>query len=365
MADLYQIDSHKMIYHPDRAAAIKAAGRDWDKAKHIYPVFVELAPIGACNHRCQFCCVDYIGYKPDRLSIEMMRERLPELARLGVRSLHFAGEGEPMLHKNISEMIRLTKESGMDASLTTNASIMPTDFLDDALPHLSWIKVSMNAGTAETYASLHGTKPEDFHKAQANLTAMAERRRAKQLDCALGAQILLLPENADELETLVKTARDQMGVDYVVVKSYSHHLSSETTKYKDMDYAAYLHLEKDLAKYNTDRFNVVFRSNTMRKLAGAHGYDRCHSVPFVWAYIMANGTVSGCSAYLLNEKFEYGNVNDQSFEQIWTGAKRQASFDYVMNELDISDCRKNCRMDEVNRYLYALIDNPPPHVNFI
>ena len=94
-------------------------------------------------------------------------------------------------------------------------------------------------------------------------------------------------------------------------------------------------------------------------------YEKCNATPFFWAYIMADGNVSGCSAYLLHEKFMYGSINDLTFQEIWEGPARQASFNYVRNELNISDCRKNCRMDEVNRYLFNLRENLVDHVNFI
>lgn len=192
---------------------------------------------------------------------------------------------------------------------------------------------------------------------------MSERRRQKGLRFALGAQILLLPENADEVETLARTCRDELGIDYLVVKPYSQHLSSDNKR--DIDYSAWVSLGKELQKYNNDKFNVVFRSHTMHKLGSSHRYSVCHSTPFLWGYVMASGIVSGCSAYLLNEMFEFGNINEQTFEEIWTGPRRKRNFEYVMNELDIAKCRVNCRMDEANRYLATLIDERPAHVNFI
>ena len=367
MTDRFAIDSHKLIYHPGRVAQFLDAADDWEKMKKIYPLYVEISPIGACNHRCTFCAVDYIGYKPVRLSLEALERALAEMGRQGVKSVMFAGEGEPMLHTEIDSMVVAAAAAGIDTAMTTNASILSDAFVERALPLMSWIKASVNAGTPETYARIHQAGEKEFERVLGNLKRMAEARRRGGYACVLGAQILLLPENAAEVETLARICRDEIGLDYLVVKPYSQHAFSVTHVYEDVNYQHYAGLGSQLAALNTDRFSVIYRENTMKKHdeGDAHRYTRCYATPSFWAYIMSSGAVYGCSAYLLDSRFDYGNINESSFRDIWEGESRRKNFRYIREELDIHECRLNCRMDEVNRYLDRLVKKDVPHINFI
>lgn len=367
MSDPYFIDSHKLTYHPKRVSQLLDVGNDWEKAKDVYPIYIEISPVGACNHRCVFCAVDYIGYKTRSLDVKMLGRRLPEMGELGVKSVMYAGEGEPMIHKDIEEIVQITKDSGIDVSFTTNGTIMKDAFVEQSLQHISWIKVSMNAGTASTYSKIHQTGEQDFNKVIQNVQKATRFKRDHGLSLSVGVQSLLLPENKDEMERLTKLCRDEMGVDYLVIKPYSQHKFSETHLYENVDYSRSYELGEKLKQWNTKDFNVVFRSHTMKKHLESEEsrYSKCNATPFVWAYIMADGSLYGCSAYLLDKRFEYGNLNELSFQKIWQGPHRKANFHYILNELDISECRKNCRMDEINRYLYRLKEEPVKHVNFI
>lgn len=354
--DKYRIDSHKLIYHVGRTS-------DWLAGKNVYPVYAEISPCGACNHRCTYCGLDFMEYQARLLEKGLLKERLSELGKLGLKSIMYAGEGEPFLHKNMAEIICHTKRSGIDAAVTSNAVLFDPKVADEVLEHLTWIKVSINGATRETYAKIHQTKPEDLDRVMRNMAYAAELKKKKGYSCALGMQLLLLPENHREAKLLAEKAKE-IGMDYLVIKPYSQHPLSRTEVYKDIRYSDYQYLEEELAPLANGNFNVIFRIRTMKKWDEAsRNYKRCYALPF-WTYIDAGGNVWGCSIYLGKEDFLYGNIYANTFREIWEGERRKSSLAKVANELNIDDCRVNCRMDEINRYLWEL-KNPPEHVNFI
>ena len=354
--DKYDIDSHKLMYHVRRV-------HDFLDGKMIYPIYMEISPSGACNHRCTYCGLDFMEYKARYLDTDILKERLSELGSLGLKSIMYAGEGEPFLHRNMAEIIEHTKKSKIDVAVTTNGVLLSKKIADSVLAFTEWIKVSINGATPETYAKIHRGGAGDFDKVIENMSYAAKVKKNNNYACTLGMQLVLLPENAHEVLQMAALAKD-IGMDYLVIKPYSQHPQSKTALYSSVQYSDYEYLENQLDKFNTDSFNVIFRMRAMKKWdKGERNYRRCLALPF-WSYIDAGGNVWGCSVYLGDERFLYGNIYEQTFQDIWNGDKRMQSLREVSEKLDISQCRVNCRMDEINRYLWKL-KFPPRHVNFI
>ena len=255
--DKYRIDSHKLIYHVHRVY-------DWLEGENVYPIYAEISPSGTCNHRCTYCALDFMEYQPRFLDSDLLTERLSEMASLGLKSIMYAGEGEPLLHKYIGEIINHTKKVGIDVAITTNGVLLKKDLIESTLGSITWIKVSINGATKETYAKIHRANPDNFEMVIKNMSYAVKIRNAKGYKCTLGMQLMLLPENCHEAELLAQQAKD-IGMDYLVIKPYSQHPLSKTTQYKDIKYSDYLHLADKLSAFNNNNFSVIFRINTMKK----------------------------------------------------------------------------------------------------
>jgi radical SAM protein with 4Fe4S-binding SPASM domain len=354
--DKYRMDSHKLLYHVSRV-------NDWLNGKLIYPIYIEISPSGSCNHRCIFCALDFMGYKRKYLDADILKERISEMGNLGLKSVLYGGEGEPLMNKRIAEIINHTKRCGIDTALTTNAVLLKEPLLEKILGSMEWIKVSIGGATESTYSKIHCTKEGDFKIVINNLKRAVKVKIKNGYKCTLGMQILLLPENRHEIILLAKIARD-IGMDYLVIKPYSQHPLSKTERYKDIKYSDYIGLSDLLSKFNTKNFKVIFRIHTMKKWdENIKNYTSCLAIPF-WSYIDSGGNVWGCSVYLGDKRFYYGNIYKNSFREIWEGEKRRRSLGWMEKKLDVKQCRLNCRMDEINRYLWEL-KHPPEHVNFI
>jgi len=351
--DKYYIESHKLIYHLDRVL-------DWLNNKDIYPIYIEIAPTGVCNHRCIFCALDYLNYKPNFLEKDILKKFLYDISKANVKSIMFAGEGEPLLHKDIDFFVNYAKKCNLDVAITTNGVFLDK-FVEKILPDLEWIRVSLNAGKNTTYSKIHRTKKEDFDKVINNLFYAVKLKEKNKYNTTIGVQFLLLNENYKEIFMLIDILKD-IGVDYLIIKPYSQHPYSINRLEDKLYYDRFLKLEKEIENYPKKNLEVIFRKNTLLKMEGDRLYKKCFGLVF-WAYLASNGDLYACSSFLNDKRFLYGNIYKEDFKSIWHGKKKKKILK-MMKKFNIYNCRKACRLDEINKYLWML-KNPPQHVNFI
>lgn len=351
----FNIDSHKLNFHP------LAVGR-WMEGELIYPVSLEISPSGTCNHHCAFCSQDYLGYQKRFLDKDVIIKTLLEMHEHGTKSVVYAGEGEPLLHPDIPVIVQKTKAVGVDVAMSTNAVLLKEEIGEKILPYLTWIRISLNGFDENIYKKVHGSAKGDFDRVLRNLESTVKTKKRLGLDVTIGIQYVLYDENydLDGIIELVKTLR-KIGVDYFSVKPFSKHPLSDK-RIKPFDYRNTDTLRESLEAYQTETFSVLVRTNAIQHILSEKKYNRCLGLPF-WSYIDSNSDVWPCLSYIGVKGNDLGNISQQTYAQILASEKYQSTLKRLQN-IDTTNCRKPCRLEAINEYLYNL-KKGSEHQNFI
>ena len=126
------------------------------------PFLVQIFPVYACNCKCQFCIYslekDQRGFISDvKLIKEKMFVKAIEEMKLfpkKIKMLRFAGIGEPLLHSNISKMIKIAKDANVAdrVDIVTNGIMLNKSISNELIEAgLSTLRISVNGLNASDY----------------------------------------------------------------------------------------------------------------------------------------------------------------------------------------------------------------------
>ena len=142
------LDSHKLAYHFDRV-------EQWDNGEQIAPVSVDMSLTRACGAMCSFCYA-MVQEPQERAAIKTKDalNLLDDFAEVGVKAVSLISDGESTLSKAYVPFIQHAAKAGIDVGNATNGWEWEPDKIDQVLPHLTWVRFTVGAGKAESYAKI-------------------------------------------------------------------------------------------------------------------------------------------------------------------------------------------------------------------
>ena len=347
------LDGHKINYHVKEIS-------DMFEGKLQAPIYVELSPTGICNHKCLFCHYNYLGHE-GKFKKGKILEIVRELASMGVKSLVFAGNGEPTLHVDTIDAIVLAKSLGLDVAMSTNGALLKEEHFEILAQNLTWIRFSFNAGSAENYAHVHQTKSDDWYKVIENIKKLKAVKEQLNSDITIGSQFVLIPENkAFALEHGKRLKA--LGVDYFSVKHFYDHSHNEFEVKEQIDEEFILSLEQEASKLNDESFTFLVRST--KNLSSQRVYTKCYGLEFI-VFIDEHGDVYSCFSHQYDKKTIMGNIFEKSFQEIWNSVQKKESINYINECIEKNNCQPNCRHHQINQYLWEIKNPSIEHINFI
>jgi len=356
--DVFLQDDHKLYWHLDRVLADQ-------RGELIAPIYVEISPTDRCNHQCIFCGLDFVRGGGHVLPTDTFLTRIEEMGRLGVRSVNFSGEGEPLLHPDTPTFIAACARAGMDVALATNGSRGDAAAWETMLRHLTWVRFSVDAGSPEVHARVHRGGPDGFARAVETIRQAVSLKQSLGSSTTIGVQYVLLEQNLDDVERAIRLFQD-IGCDYCSLKPFSFHpqMHGDSARPVTAEEAATVAALVDSLQARSP-MRLVFRQTAFRAAASRRkAYTACRALPY-WAHLQANGDLYVCPTFLGDPRFRLGNIAEATMDDLLFGPRRREALRLGREELDIGKaCRLNCRMARINEFL-ELLANPPQHINFI
>lgn len=86
------------------------------------PLLVSLSVTGRCTLKCPYCYINVYNREPVDISFETLCKHIDDFFDMGTR-IFFVQGGEPMVRKDIVDLVRYIKKKGCYVSISTNGTI--------------------------------------------------------------------------------------------------------------------------------------------------------------------------------------------------------------------------------------------------
>jgi MoaA/NifB/PqqE/SkfB family radical SAM enzyme len=342
------------------------------------PKQVQLILSDLCNQNCSFCAYRMDGYTSNELFVGasepaaygtnnpkrwIPRDRalrlIDEFVEVGVLAVQFTGGGEPTVSPCHEEIFAKTLDCGLRAALVSNGVKWSERLIENLLPRFDWVRVSIDAGNAESYARTRQTPIGNFEKVWGNVRELAAAIARRGTHTVLGVGFVVTPESWREIPEFTRLAKAS-GAHNV---RFSAMFSPENEMpFVDIyeDVVALCH--KARAEHEDAKFRVHdnFGSRFDDLRQHAPDYSFC-SYQYYTAYVGGDLNAYRCCVLAYNKRglIEGGDLKERSFAEFW---KSQARAD-DMAKLDAHGCER-CQFNAKNRAVNYLLAATAPHEEF-
>jgi MoaA/NifB/PqqE/SkfB family radical SAM enzyme len=362
------------------ASATSPARRTGVEANRLTRVYVEITT--RCNLTCRTCVRNGWDEPLGQMPLALFRSLIEQL-RASIQlhesgeplTLVFAGYGEPTVHPDLLEMLRLSKDLGARVEMVTNGTRVDTAMarrLIDLGADRVWF--SVDAVTPERYAAIR--RGGQLAEVSDHIRQLYhERLRARRILPEIGLAFVAMRSNVDELPGLYRLAMAVHASDLLVTNLLPHtpdmldeilyRRSIGMGHYSQSNEVPRVHLPRmDFDETTGAPLLALLGHADNLDLAGADPAGQSDYCPFVQGGATAirwDGQVSPCSPLLHAHPVfvasrwkqvkhaSYGSIAEQPLAEIWA-SERYAAFRRKVQVFDFAPCVfcGGCGLDESN-----------------
>lgn len=302
------------------------------KGKIIPPYYVLWDCSRNCNLHCAHCGAIKEKYNKE-LNTAQLKNLIDQLAKIKVRFFAATG-GEPLLRKDLLEVMKYASEKGIKTGFATNGY-----FIDEEVAkkikeaNISSIQISLD-GIEKTHNEIRGNN-QSFQRA-INAIKLLQKQKIKLVSVAT----TLTPMNFNELNKLKEILLDlkvktwRICIIMPIGRAEKRKLLLNSDQLHEL--FKFVSLNKDKIKIQIGE-NLPFLASYEKKIRKAPfvcplGFTACS--------IGVDGYVRGCPEMPDTEDFREGNILEKSFIEIWrNGFKRYRNRDILKSDERCASCK--------------------------
>jgi MoaA/NifB/PqqE/SkfB family radical SAM enzyme len=333
---------------------------------YVGPFAVTVDVTRRCNLRCIGCQSHSPHLNPpapreaavDDLDAGMFADLCRELKAIGTGTLVFCGEGEPMLHPRLFDLIAMAKATGARVVLLTNGTLLDQARMQALVDsRLDVLRVSLWGSSAEEFENNYpGSNPEYLSRIGVRLHEFAAVKEARRS---------LLPRIALHLVINRHNCRKIASFVDLAIEARVNAVSSSPLRsgFGGLASIALSKEEERLVKDSLRQAERRLRScgvdhnigETIRRYDIGEEVRRKVSCYIAWIHprIRVDGTVQPCAPCTC----AMGSLREQSLREIWNGPGYRSFRKKALSPSSSSFIDENCDCS----YCCHVIDNSRIH----
>lgn len=323
------------------------------------PLRLQVETIDICNLKCRMCSREVLADMNTRtMPLEEFTGMVDVIQPLYVT---MNGLGEPLLDKSIFEKLAFLRERGIMSSMPTNGTHLSGTRLERLAANMPDIlQMSIDGATRRSFESIRvDGKFDEIVENYGSIVRLQRDGHARR-ESRIRILCALQKDNIEDFREMYLLVKSMPGVSFSLVPVFDydaegHAFAALIPSREDVE-RVHRRLADAIANSTSDdevKFYRDWRSVSSVWLVDSSDVSSPalskHSclVPWYNAYVDAKGRVFPC-CYLLSEPSQVmGNIQDESFEQIWTGRKYQAfRRGLVEDRSRVDGCRTCSRNDD-------------------
>ena len=189
------------------------------------PFFLMIEPTNVCNLRCPLCPTGRgtLDRKPASMPLDMYKRVIDEL-RPYLIEVNISLMGEPLLHKDLPEMIAYAKGAKARVVIPSNGHFLTEEASRQLVESgLDGIYISFDGIDQETYER-YRVRGDLQKVAEGVRTLLAQRRALGRTNPFVELQFLVMKHNETQIDAF-RALADETGVDRRVIKPVSFNVA--------------------------------------------------------------------------------------------------------------------------------------------